>query len=98
MSPADVAVYGGLCALASFDRPELKSRVLDNIGFREFLEAAPQARNQFRTLHCDNHTLISRCNGLYGTHHVCRACTSVRYLSALRRACTLQGTLRISID
>jgi hypothetical protein len=26
-SPQDVAVYGGLCALASFDRAELKAKV-----------------------------------------------------------------------
>ena len=44
MSPADVALYGGLSALASFDRPELKMRVMDNIGFRELLELTPEVR------------------------------------------------------
>ena len=39
ISPQDVAVYGGLCALASLDRAELKERVLDNISFRAALEA-----------------------------------------------------------
>lgn len=28
ISPQDVAVYGGLCALASFDRAELKAKVI----------------------------------------------------------------------
>lgn len=40
----DVATYGGLCALASFDRTELKSKVIDNINFRNFLELVPEIR------------------------------------------------------
>ncbi|KAI9591943.1 26S proteasome subunit RPN7-domain-containing protein [Syncephalis fuscata] len=38
----DVALYGGLCALASFDRQELKTKVLDNPNFRQYLELEPQ--------------------------------------------------------
>lgn len=40
----DVAVYGGLCALASMDRSELQRRVLDNSSFRNFLELEPHIR------------------------------------------------------
>ncbi|THC88272.1 hypothetical protein EYZ11_012276 [Aspergillus tanneri] len=40
----DVAVYGGLCALASMDRHELQRRVLDNSSFRNFLELEPHIR------------------------------------------------------
>ncbi|KAL1963827.1 hypothetical protein VTN77DRAFT_7758 [Rasamsonia byssochlamydoides] len=40
----DVAVYGGLCALASMDRNELQRRVLDNSQFRNFLELEPHIR------------------------------------------------------
>ncbi|KKK13951.1 COP9 signalosome complex subunit 1 [Aspergillus ochraceoroseus] len=40
----DVAVYGGLCALASMDRNELQRRVLDNNSFRNFLELEPHIR------------------------------------------------------
>ncbi|KAL1842720.1 hypothetical protein VTJ49DRAFT_4358 [Mycothermus thermophilus] len=43
-SPSDVAVYGGLLALASMDRDELQSSVLDNSRFRTFLEQAPHIR------------------------------------------------------
>lgn len=42
ISPQDVALYGSLCALATFDRSELKSRIMDNIRFREFLEMVPE--------------------------------------------------------
>uniref|UniRef100_A0A5B6ZHT0 Putative COP9 signalosome complex subunit 1 n=1 Tax=Davidia involucrata TaxID=16924 RepID=A0A5B6ZHT0_DAVIN len=40
----DIATYGGLCALASFDRTELKNKVIDNINFRNFLELVPEVR------------------------------------------------------
>jgi COP9 signalosome complex subunit 1 len=43
-SQSDVAVYGGLLALASMDRNELQNNVLDNSQFRTFLEQAPHIR------------------------------------------------------
>jgi COP9 signalosome complex subunit 1 len=43
-SPNDVAVYGGLCALASMDRQQLRKKVLDSPTFRTFLEQEPQLR------------------------------------------------------
>lgn len=43
-SQADVAVYGGLLALASMDRTELQANVLDNAQFRTLLEHAPHIR------------------------------------------------------
>ncbi|KAL2181614.1 26S proteasome subunit RPN7-domain-containing protein [Thermothelomyces heterothallicus CBS 202.75] len=43
-SQSDVAIYGGLLALASMDRNELQSNVLDNAQFRTFLEQAPHIR------------------------------------------------------
>lgn len=44
ISSNDVAVYGGLCALASMDRVDLEQRVLDNHEFRNFLELEPHIR------------------------------------------------------
>ncbi|XP_002137408.2 COP9 signalosome complex subunit 1b-like [Drosophila pseudoobscura] len=41
----DVAVYGGLCALATFDRPELKRQVIASTSFKLFLEQEPQVRD-----------------------------------------------------
>lgn len=40
----DVAVYGGLCALASMSRAELQTKVLENANFRNFLELEPHIR------------------------------------------------------
>jgi len=44
IAPQDVAIYGGLCALAMFDRHELKTKVLDNTSFKNFLELVPPVR------------------------------------------------------
>lgn len=44
MTSNDVAVYGGLCALASMSRDELQKKVLDNASFRNYLELEPQIR------------------------------------------------------
>jgi COP9 signalosome complex subunit 1 len=40
----DVAVYGGLCALATMDRCDLSRLVLENASFRNFLELEPHIR------------------------------------------------------
>src|SRR5271170_240008 len=44
LSSNDIAVYGGLCALASMDRHELQTKVLENASFRNFLELEPHIR------------------------------------------------------
>ncbi|KAF4449847.1 cop9 signalosome complex subunit 1 [Fusarium austroafricanum] len=43
-SPNDIAVYGGLLALATMERKELQTRVLDNQSFRSFLEHESHVR------------------------------------------------------
>ena len=44
LTPNDVAVYGGLCALASMSREELQRNVLDHRTFRNYLELEPHIR------------------------------------------------------
>ncbi|KAK9766771.1 hypothetical protein K7432_003909 [Basidiobolus ranarum] len=44
ITPNDIAVYGGLCALATFDRMDLKTKVIANTEFKEFLELEPHIR------------------------------------------------------
>ncbi|XP_030387154.1 COP9 signalosome complex subunit 1b [Scaptodrosophila lebanonensis] len=45
ISTSNVAVYGGLCALATFDRQELKRLVIGSTSFKLFLELEPQLRD-----------------------------------------------------
>merc|ERR1712110_388106 len=44
MSPNNVAIYGGLTALATFDRAELYKQVISSAQFKLFLELEPQLR------------------------------------------------------
>ena len=44
MTANDVAVYGGLCALASMSREDLSKLVLESLSFRQFLELEPHIR------------------------------------------------------
>lgn len=45
LSPCNVATYGALCALASFDRQELQKNVISSSSFKLFLELEPQLRD-----------------------------------------------------
>ncbi|KAK1858049.1 hypothetical protein I4F81_000663 [Pyropia yezoensis] len=47
----DVAIYGGLCALASFNREEMASRVLASPAFGNYLELAPAVRDALSDFH-----------------------------------------------
>ncbi|RUS15827.1 hypothetical protein BC937DRAFT_91948 [Endogone sp. FLAS-F59071] len=55
ISPNDVAIYGGLCALASFDRAELKKQVIDNAEFKNFLELEPHIRELIHSFYHSNY-------------------------------------------
>merc|ERR1712241_1162008 len=44
ISPNNVAIYGGLTALATFDRAELLKQVISSTQFKLFLELEPQLR------------------------------------------------------
>lgn len=42
LSSKDIAIYGTICALATFDRNELREKVLGSVLFRKFLESEPK--------------------------------------------------------
>lgn len=45
LSSSNVAMYGGLCALATFERSELQKNVIFSSSFKLFLELEPQLRD-----------------------------------------------------
>lgn len=45
LSANNIAMYGGLCALATFDRPEIQRNVIASSSFKLFLELEPQLRD-----------------------------------------------------
>ena len=42
ISQHEIALFGGLCGLAHFDRSELGRHIISNSGFREHLEVCPE--------------------------------------------------------
>lgn len=44
VAPSDIAIYGTLCALASYPRSSIKSHILDNDNFGVYLEQEPYVR------------------------------------------------------
>lgn len=44
IAPSDVAIYGTLCALASFPRSSIKAQILDNDEFGVYIEQEPYIR------------------------------------------------------
>lgn len=51
ISPSDIAIYGGLCALAAFDRGELVTKLIENVTFKTYLEYEPQIRDAVLSFH-----------------------------------------------
>ena len=67
LTPNDIATYGALCALASMEREELQSRVLDNSSFRSYLELEPQLRRAVSSFVAGKY---SACLGILESHRV----------------------------
>jgi len=61
MAPQDVASYGGLCALATFDRQELAAKVMEDAAFKQFMELAPDMRQAVEHFY---HSRYAACLGL----------------------------------
>ncbi|XP_064407126.1 COP9 signalosome complex subunit 1-like [Halichondria panicea] len=60
LSPYCVAVYGGLCALASFDRQDLYTKVLTSSTFKQYLELEPQLRDVILNFYHSRYTSCLR--------------------------------------
>lgn len=56
LSANDIAVYGGLCALASFDREQLRSKVIQNSTFKTYLELEPQIQEMIEAFYASKYT------------------------------------------
>jgi len=55
ISPNDVAIYGSLCAMASFNRTELQQKVVKSASFKSFLELDPPLRKILSTFHASKY-------------------------------------------
>jgi len=55
VSAKDIAIYGGLCALAEMDRGELYRNVINNFSFRSYLELVPQMQTIIQDFYDSNY-------------------------------------------
>uniref|UniRef100_K3WGE7 PCI domain-containing protein n=1 Tax=Globisporangium ultimum (strain ATCC 200006 / CBS 805.95 / DAOM BR144) TaxID=431595 RepID=K3WGE7_GLOUD len=51
----DIALYGGICALASFTRKELREKLMNNSSFKAFLELVPWLRELISDFYSSNY-------------------------------------------
>jgi COP9 signalosome complex subunit 1 len=56
MTARDVGVYGGLTALATFERKKIKELVIENASFKEFLELVPQVRELIKAFYTSKYS------------------------------------------
>ncbi|KAM0788086.1 hypothetical protein ACM66B_001255 [Microbotryomycetes sp. NB124-2] len=52
--PADIALYATLTGLATFDRNELRTRLLENANLRPMFDSEPYLRDSIRSFHSNN--------------------------------------------
>lgn len=51
LSPINIAVYGSLCALATYSRQELANHLINSASFKQFAELDPQLREAVARFH-----------------------------------------------
>uniref|UniRef100_H2Z8A6 PCI domain-containing protein n=1 Tax=Ciona savignyi TaxID=51511 RepID=H2Z8A6_CIOSA len=87
LSPNNVAVYGSLCALATFSREELQSQVISSSSFKQLLELEPTIREIVFAFYKSQYgkCLLLLSSGrenhlldLYLSPHVDQLCTKIR--------------------
>ena len=49
LAPHDVAIYGGLCALATFDRSELAKNVIEDVAFKQVTTFLNPRRRRYKS-------------------------------------------------
>ncbi|KAF8893072.1 26S proteasome subunit RPN7-domain-containing protein [Infundibulicybe gibba] len=69
VSPGDIAIYGTLCALATFPRSSLKTEVLDNANFGGYIEQEPYIRELLEAYMGSNFKAVLELLSRYSTRH-----------------------------
>ncbi|KAI9914617.1 hypothetical protein PsorP6_008319 [Peronosclerospora sorghi] len=89
----DIALYGGICALASFTREELKEKLINNSSFKAFLELLPWLRELIADFYSSNYASCLQTLeqmkpelklDLYLNEHVDQLCKEIRSLGIIQ--------------
>ncbi|DBA04055.1 TPA: hypothetical protein N0F65_009402 [Lagenidium giganteum] len=93
LAAEEIALYGGICALASFDRAELKEKVIDNPSFKAFLELVPWLRELISDFFSSKYAAclktLARMKAellldVYLSDHVEALCTEIRHRAIIQ--------------
>ncbi|TFK68147.1 PCI-domain-containing protein [Pluteus cervinus] len=69
VAPGDIAIYGTLCALATYSRSALKAQVLDNADFSIYIEQEPYIRELVESYMSSNFKTVLELLTRYSTRH-----------------------------
>ena len=83
ISPNNVAIYGGLTALATFDRAELHKQVISSAQFKLFLELEPQLREVIQCFY--DSRLVAELGETWPDNQLCRSSGTGSVSSYCRR-------------
>lgn len=73
MAPGDIAIYGTLCALATFQRSAIKSQILENSVFGSYIEQEPYIRELIEAYMNSNFKIVLE---LLSRYSVCCFCAT----------------------
>jgi len=69
VAPGDIAIYGTLCALATFQRSAIKSKILENSIFGSYIEQEPYMRELIEAYMNSNFKVVLELLSRYSTRH-----------------------------
>ncbi|THH29828.1 hypothetical protein EUX98_g4379 [Antrodiella citrinella] len=81
LAPGDVAVYGTLCALASYPRPAIQAQLLDNDHFGVYIEQEPYIRELIDAYMGSRFKTVLEILDRYSTRHFADIVLSTHVLS-----------------
>ena len=76
VAPGDIAIYGTLCALATFQRSAIKSRILENSIFGSYIEQEPYMRELIEAYMNSNFKVVLELLSRYSVRFFCFLLTS----------------------
>ena len=94
MAPGDIAIYGTLCALATFQRSTIKSKILENSIFGSYIEQEPYMRELIEAYMNSNFKVVLELLSRYSVRLFCYCFP----FSLLRRFVVFVFQTRHSID
>ncbi|KAI5891032.1 uncharacterized protein SCHCODRAFT_02627943 [Schizophyllum commune H4-8] len=69
VAPADIAIYGTLCALSSYSRAAIKAQILENSVFGAYVEQEPYVRELIEAYMASKFKIVLELLSRYSTRH-----------------------------